>query len=163
MNDTTIITIEDIKNVTSISQNVDVEMLEPFLFNAQLMYIQPLVGQALYDAIIAEIEAGTGSTYTSLIDNYILNALSYATFFSFLPFNHLKVQKKGVLLQTSDNSTSASPEEFALLSGRVEGMMTYYLRRLKEYLDDNKTTYTLYKTSDQISPQNSSSIFLGFS
>ena len=162
MNDTLLITIDDIKAVTSISDTIDVAMLEPFLFNAQVIYILPLIGQALYDAIITEIEGTTGSTYTTLINNFVLYALSYATFHSFLPFNHVKVQKKGVLLQTSDNSTSASPEEFALLAGRVEGMMTYYLRRLKEYLDDNKDTYTLYATSDQQNPQNSSGIFLGF-
>lgn len=163
MDDTTLIQISDIQNITSISDNIEVDQLSSFLFNAQNIYVLPLVGQALYDAMIAEIIAGTGSTYTSLIENYVAYALAYATFHSFLPFGHIKVHKKGVVLQTSDNSASASPEEFALLSGRVESTMRFYLKKLKDYLDDNKDIYTLYKSTDTAStPQNSSSIFLGF-
>ena len=162
MNDTTLIQIEDIKNVTSISNNIDVEMLEPFLFNAQEMYIRPVCGDAMYDAMIAEVGAGTGSTYTSLIENYVMYALAYSTWFSAAPFMHIKTQKKGIVLQNSDNSTNATMDEFSMYVQRIENTQTFYLTKLKDYLDDNKSTYSLYATTDQINPSNSSSIFLGF-
>ena len=161
MNDTTLITIDDIKNVTSISNNIDVELLEPYLYQAQ-DYIREVVGDAMYDAMIAEVAAGTGSTYTSLIENYVMYALGFAAWFDAAPFLHIKTQRKGVVLQASDNSTNATPEEFSIYIGRIEGLMRKNLRKLKEYLDDNKDTYSLYRTSDQINPQSSSSIFLGF-
>lgn len=161
MIDTTIINIEDIKKITSISNNIEVDMLEPFLFNSQEIYIRPLLGDAMYTAIIAEV-GGTGNTYTSLIEDYIQYALAYATYFTYIPFGHIKLQKKGLVLQTSENSTSASMEEFSMYTKRVESTMTFYLAKMKDYLDDNKITYLLYTSSDQINPQNSSSIFLGF-
>jgi len=159
--DTTLINIEDIKTVTSISQNIDVEMLEPFLFNAQEMYIRPICGDALMDAMLVDVATG-GTAYSTLINNQIIYALSYSVVHSFLPFNHIKIQKKGVLLQTSDSSTSASMDEFTMLSQRIENSQTFYLRRMKDYLDDNLTLYPLYAKDDQITPTSSSSIFLGF-
>ena len=163
MNDTLLISIQDIQNVSSISDNIQVESLEPFLSTSQDMYIRPLVGDALMDDMLADVATG-GTQYQSLIDNYILRALAYATVFSYLPFGHMKIQKKGIVLQNSDNSQNVSVEEFSILSQRTESTMTYYLRRLKEYLDlpASKVLYPMYATTDQINPQNSSSIFLGF-
>jgi len=163
MNDTLLITIEDIKNVTSISDNVDVAQLEPFLATSQDMYLRPLVGDALMDAMLDSVASG-GTGYTNLIQNFCLNALAYSTWYSAAPFMHMKTQKKGIVLQNSDNSTNVTTDEFSIYSQRVENNMTFYLRRLKTYLDTAaaKVLYPLYATTDQINPQNSSSIFLGF-
>lgn len=161
MTDTTLIQIEDIKSVTSISDNIDVAMLEPFLFNAQEMYIRPVCGDALMDAMLADVAAG-GTGYTTLISNYALYALAFSTVFSFLPFNLMKIQKKGIVKQSSDNSESVSIDEFGLLSTRIENSMTFYIRRLRKYLNENNNTYPLYACDDDITPSNSSSIFLGF-
>jgi len=163
MEDTLLISIEDIKNVTSISNNVDVEILEPFLATSQDMYIRPIVGDSLMDAMILSVSTG-GTAYESLINNYVLKALAYSTWFSASPFMAYKSQKKGVVTQNSDNSTNLTTEEMSIYMGRIEGNMTFYLRRLKEYLDTAaaKALYPLYCTTDQINPQNSSGIFLGF-
>jgi len=163
MEDTLLITIEDIKNVTSISDNVDVSILEPFLATSQDMYIRPVVGDSLMDAMIASVASG-GTQYQALIDNYILKALAYSTWFSAAPFLHFKTHKKGIVVQSSDNSTNVTPEEFSIYVQRIENNQTFYLRRLKDYLDTSaaKALYPLYATTDQINPSNSSSIFLGF-
>lgn len=162
MNDTTIIQIDDIKEVTSISDNVDIKLLQPFLFDSQNIYLQPILGDALLTDIQDNVESGT-TKYDELINDYIIYALSYSTFFSFLPFNHLKVQRKGLVKQSSDNSVNIDMDEFAMLSGRVESTQVYYLNRLRDYLDDNKELYPLYRSECSIGIKNSSSgIFLGF-
>jgi len=163
MNDTVLIEINDIKQVTSISDNVDVEQLSPFLFTSQEMYIRPVVGDALMDAMVASVASG-GTGYTSLINNYILYPLAYSTWYSSAPFLHMKTQKKGIVKQNSDNSDNVSLDEWTVYSQRIENNMTFYLRRLKTYLDTAaaKALYPLYCTTDQISPKNGSSIFLGF-
>ena len=161
MTDTTIINIEDIKNVTSISNNIDVEMLQPFLFTSQVMYIQPITGDALMSAILSDVASG-GTTYETLINDYVLYALAYSTWFSSSPFLHFKTQKKGIVKQSSDNSENVSLDEFGTYASRIESMQTFYLRRMREYLDANKTLYPLYCNDDDITPSNSSSIFLGF-
>jgi len=136
MNDQTLITVEDIKNVTSISDNVDVEILEPYLYQVQ-DYIKDVVGVAMMDAMLAEVAATTGSTYTSLIENYVIYALAFAAWFDAAPFMHIKTHKKGVVLQSSDSSTNVSPEEFSIYIGRIEAQMRKNLRKLKDYFVDN--------------------------
>ena len=161
MNDTTLIQISDIKNVTSISDNVDVEILEPFLFNAQAMYISPITGDALYSAMLDDVASG-GTTYQTLIENFVLFALSYACWYSAAPFMHFKTHKKGVVKQSSPDSESVTMDEFGTYTQRIENTMTFYLRKLRTYLNDNKTLYPLYCADDDITPSNSSTIFLGF-
>lgn len=163
MEDTTLITIEDIKNVTAISNNIDVEVLEPWLATSQDIYIRPLVGDALMDAMIASV-ASNGTGYTGLIDNYILRPLAFAAWHDSDIFLHVKTQKKGLVTQASSDSTTASDTQFSNYSQRIEGKMTFYLNKLKDYLDTSaaKILYPLYTSSEQINPQNSSSIFLGY-
>ena len=163
MEDTVLIEISDIKNVTSISDNLDVEQLSPFLFTSQEMYVRPIVGDALMDAMVDDVATG-GTAYQRLINNYILYPLSYATWFSSAPFLHMKTQKKGIVKQSADDSDNVSLDEWSVYSQRIENSMTFYLRRLKTYLDtaEAKALYPLYCTTDQINPQNGSGLFLGF-
>ena len=161
MNDTTLINIEDIKAVTSISENVDTAQLEPFLFTSSEMFIRPIVGDALMDAMVADVATG-GTTYESLINNQILLPLAYATWYSASPFLAYKTHKKGVVKQNSENSENLTVDEMSIYNQRIENSMTFYLRRLTTHLNDNKTLYPLYASADQINPKNSSSIFLGF-
>ena len=161
MEDTVLITIDDIKQVTSISENIDTQMLEPFLFNAQEIYIRPICGDALMNAMVDDVATG-GTTYSELINNYIIYALSYASWFSAAPFMAYKTEKKGIVKQSSDNSDNLDTTEMSIYLQRIENMMTFYLSRLRTYLDDNSSTYPLYCKDDDILPSNSSSIFLGF-
>jgi len=153
--------IKDIQNLTSISDNIDVEILSPFLYNAQEMYIRPVCGDALMDAIIVDAETG-GTTYETLIENYIFYPLAYATWFSSAPFIAYKTMRKGLVTQSSDNSQNLTTEEMSIYLGRIESTMTFYLRKLRTYLNENKASYPLYCNDDDITPSNSSSIFLGF-
>ena len=161
MDNTTLITINDLKDVTSISDNVDVELLKPFLFTSQEMYIRPVLGDAFMDEIINDVSTG-GTSYETLINNYIVYALAYSTWFSAAPFIHMKTSKKGILKQSSDNSENVSLEEFGVYSSRIENLMTFYLKKLENYLNDNKSIYPLYCSSDVVNHTNSSTIFLNF-
>lgn len=76
--DTLITTTSQIKDLTNISDNIDVELLEPHLLIAQQMYIEPILGQALYNDILSKIENNqlTGDTLT-LVNDYITIAIAY--------------------------------------------------------------------------------------
>lgn len=161
MQDYTIISIEQMKELTSISENVDVELLRPFLFTAQEMYIRPLLGDSMMDDLVNDAQSG-GTKYEFLIENYLYFPLAYATWHSAAPFLHYKTQKKGVVKQYSENSDNVTVEEFGIYAQRIENLMTYYLDRAKDYLEENEDSYPLYKRDLQIGGGNSSDIFLDF-
>jgi hypothetical protein len=161
MNDYVILPIEQLKTMTSISDNIDVEMLEPYLFIAQQRYIRPLVGDALMDAITADQQSG-GTAYQTLVQDYLWYALAYATWNDASIFMAYKTHKKGVVKQGGDNSENLNVEEMSIYTSRIRNNMTFYLDRAKDYLNDNKSVYPLYNSTDQRGESNSSSIFLDF-
>lgn len=73
-----------IKERTVIHGNIDPKLIYPDIKVAQDMYIQPLLGSALYNKIQTLINTNTISdganvNYKTLLDNYIVDALIYYT------------------------------------------------------------------------------------
>jgi hypothetical protein len=134
-------------------------MLEPYLYSAQELYVEELLGDELYDDLINNIVSGT-TKYDFLIKNYLDYVIAYGSWSLAAPFLNYKTQRKGIVKQTSDNSDSISIEEFGIYSKRIENTLTFYSTKTIKYLDKNNNQYTLFK-NDNLS-QNSSSIFLGF-
>ena len=140
--------IEDIKNLTAISDNVSPALLQPFIKNAEMMYIKPVLGDALYNNIILSLSTG-GTFYENLLQGYVFYALAYYTFYNYLPFSAYKIQKKGVVKQHSDDSENVDTEELSLLIKRVESMAVSYTNMLRDYLNGSGgLIYTLYRKSD---------------
>ena len=160
--ESTIVTTTDLKNFTSIGDNVDPELLFPFLLIAQQLYVQSVLGDALYNDIISRYDNEwlTGDTQT-LYENYIVPAVAYSAWYCSAPFINYKTQRSGISTTTSDVMTPVSPEEFNIYSQRVRNFMDYYLKRLEDYLIANKTTFPLYCEQDTPS-QGGGQIFLGY-
>jgi hypothetical protein len=164
--ESTLITTVDLKKLTAISQNMDVALLEPHLLIAQQLYLEPVLGTALYTDIINKFDSVTGLTGASLTlyNDYIVPALAYASWFCAAPFLHFKTQRQGVGVQTSDSQTPVTVEELSLYVARIENLMNYYLNRITNYLvEDNYVNFPLFRSDDTPKLTNKgSSLFLNF-
>ena len=67
-----LITTVDLKKFTAISDNMDVELLQPFLLISQQLYVAPILGTALYEDIVSRYDNQTltGESWT-LFEEYI--------------------------------------------------------------------------------------------
>jgi hypothetical protein len=136
--------VSDIQNLTAISEQVSPELLQPFIFNAQTLYLRPVLGLPLYEDMQNDLATG-GTKYQALLEGWVYYSLAYWTFYNYLPFGHLKIQKKGVVKQHSDDSENASIDELGMLLKRVESMATTYTQVLIEYLNGSGgSLYPLY-------------------
>lgn len=159
-----LMTVDDIKSITSISDNVDVESLRNYIKNATVMYIQPILGIALLDDILLLTSTGN-SKYDVLLKEYIYYALAYYAWYNASIFLHVKTQKKGLVKQHSDDSENISLDEFGVYSKRIESIAVTYSNRLRDYLDVNANEFALYRQNNKSVAGNSntcSSIFLKF-
>lgn len=143
---TLFITEEDVKAVfTSLQENVDSTLIVPHIQKAQQIYIEQKLGVDLSDAIKAEIDANTlVDPYRELVEQYIAPTLAYYSLYLAIPYLHLKMTQKGILLKASENSSNASLEEITFLRNDARDSAEFYLNRMINYLEDNKTTFTLY-------------------
>jgi hypothetical protein len=77
---------QKLKDSTAINLNVDVNILLPYVLQAQTLYIEPKLGTQLYEHIKGLIQAGTignvgNAAYKTLLDDYISFVLvNYSVF-----------------------------------------------------------------------------------
>lgn len=161
--ESTIVTAEQLKTLTSLSQNIDCELLNPHLLISQQLYIEPVLGTALYNDIISRYDnnALTGDTQT-LYEDYIVQAIGFAAWFSAAPFLNYKTQRAGIQTLSSPDNTPVTVEELSLYIARVETMKNFYLDRLRDYLYANQTLFPLYRSSDSQQVSKGGGIYLGY-
>ena len=78
---------DKLKDSTAINMNVSVDLLLPYVLQAQRIYCEPKLGTPLYQKLEAEITAGTlAGAYKTLVDDYIGDMLPHWAFHMCIPF-----------------------------------------------------------------------------
>lgn len=142
---TLIVTSEYIKSFSTISDNLDDDILTPAIIDAQLTGLQPLIGTNLYDRICEDIEnnALTGD-YKKLVDNYISQYLLMAVQAELCITNYSKEHNAGPVNYTDLNYQNTSLNELKFIKGYWDEKANFYGNRLTEYLHANHNKYPEY-------------------
>lgn len=165
MIDVNYISVEDLQEQTSISQNVDSTFLVPYIRSSEAMYVSPVLGTALDTELKSAITGNTltGHNYT-LVQYYIKPFAAWSTYLSAIPFMAFKGTNKGILRQQSDNSQIPTVEELNYLKQSVKDMQSHFKDNLIDYLEANASLYPNYRTNEcnnVNNKSNSNGIYLG--
>lgn len=151
---TRLISIERLKEISLINDNVDAKVIAPHILQCQDIYIQPLLGTALYNDLKTQIETdntlSTKPLYKTLLDDYIHLCLTWYIECEILSSNTYKIANKAVLTKSSDNSQPASLSEIFSLRDDMKNKAEWYAQRLAEYLSANSDDYPLYLQSQDL-------------
>lgn len=148
-----------LKESTAMSMNLDVEIILPYIRQAQKLYCEPLLGTKLYQKLETEISAGTiTGVYKTLLDDYIADMLVNYAFYHCIPFIRFRVENGNIYSKTSETGNSLTTEESQHLRSEVLNTAQYYNERAVEYLCNNSGSYPEYSTNNgaDISPSKSS-------
>tara|TARA_R100001509_G_scaffold144947_2_gene101400 strand:+ start:5774 stop:6337 length:564 start_codon:yes stop_codon:yes gene_type:complete len=146
---------QKLKDSTAINLNVDVNLLLPYVRQAQKLYVEPKLGTDLYEALKTKI---TGSSltgaYKTLVDDYIGDMLPNWAFYHAIPFLRFKIENGNIYSKTSETGTALSTEEAQHLREEVRNTAEYYTERMIEYVTNNLTDFPEYSTNSgaEISP-----------
>ena len=159
------ISVDYLRDQTSIDNNVDSELLFPHIITAQNLHIEHVLGTALFDKILEDISNGSiTGVYKILLDKYIQPTLAQWSFYVALPFINYSVNNKGISTKDDDNSTAIDLSEVQYLRGVVRDMAEYNAERVTSYLKENVSLFPEYQNPgsglDTIRPS-SSSYFAG--
>tara|TARA_E500000318_G_C3550872_1_gene208846 strand:+ start:1254 stop:1772 length:519 start_codon:yes stop_codon:yes gene_type:complete len=146
------VTIQDIKQKSIISGNVDPDKIIQFVEVAQDTHIQNYLGGKLYEKLQALIIANTlgdagNSDYKTLVDEYVKPMLIWFTQTDYIPFAPFTVSNGGVYKHRSENSDSITSEEISSLERRARETAEFYTRRFMDYMDFNSSKYPEYLES----------------
>jgi hypothetical protein len=149
-----------LKDRTSIHSNIDEKLLYPEIKAAQDMYIHPILGSALYDKIVGDINVSgtTTGVYKTLLDSYIIDALLYYVLAGLPEAISFQFWNKGVIRKTGDNTELPSMSDLADVSNKYRVRAEWYAERLNKYLKQNSSIYPEYESPgdglDTIVPEN---------
>jgi hypothetical protein len=147
-----LISEQKLKDSTAINLNVDVNILLPYVLQAQTLYIEPKLGTQLYEHIKGLIQAGTigdagNAAYKALLDDYISFVLVNYSFYHAIPYLRFKVENGNIYSKTSETGTALSTEESQSLREEISNTAQYYTERLIEYIRNNTSLFPEYSTN----------------
>jgi hypothetical protein len=152
---TLFISEEKLKDSTAINLNVDVNLLLPYVRQAQKLYVEPKLGTQLTEKLKTEIQAGTlAGAYKTLVDDYIGDMLPNWAFYHAIPFLRFKIENGNIYSKTSETGNAMSTEESQHLREEVSNTAQYYTERMIDYICNNTDLFPEYSTNtgDDISP-----------
>ena len=139
---------EKLKDSTAINLNVDVNLLLPYVRQAQKLYVETKLGTDLTEKLKNEIKAGTlAGAYKTLVDDYIGDMLPNWAFYHAIPFLRFKIENGNIYSKTSETGTPLSTEEAQHLREEVRNTAEYYTERLIDYVTNNVGSFPEYSTN----------------
>jgi hypothetical protein len=147
-----LISEQKLKDSTAINLNVDVNILLPYVLQAQTLYIEPKLGTQLYEHIKGLIQAGTigdagNAAYKTLLDDYISFVLVNYSFYHAIPYLRFKIENGNIYSKTSETGTALTTEESQSLREEISNTAQYYTERLIEYIRNNTSDFPEYSTN----------------
>jgi len=139
---------QKLKDSTAVNLNVDVDILLPFIRQAQKLYVETKLGTDLTQKLKDEITAGTlAGAYKTLVDDYIGDMLPNMALYHAIPFLRFKVENGNIYSKTSETGTALSTEEAQHLREEVLNTGQYYLERMIDYVTNNLSSFPEYSTN----------------
>ena len=137
-----------LKDSTAINLNVDVDLLLPFVREAQKHYVETALGTDLTQKLKDEIIAGTlAGAYKTLVDDYIGDMLPAYSLYHAIPFLRFKVENGNIYSKTSETGTALSTEEAQHFREEILNTASYYRERLIDYICNNTSSFPEYSTN----------------
>ena len=146
MNKAKFITFEYLVKWTIMDENVDANLVEPFILQSQDINIQTIIGNTLYVRLMNDIIT-TGTTtgyYLTLMTDYIQPAQAQWAIYHSLPFLNYKLTNKAVSEKSSDNSAVTPLETVQYLRNTIRDNAEFLSTRIREYIINNQTQFPEY-------------------
>lgn len=140
------ISCEYLKEQTPVNNNVDNNLLNNAIWEAQSIHIQQQTGTKLYNKLVDLIRTGTislpgNAAYKTLLDDYIQPTTAYWAWYESIPYLAMKCVNKGVERQNSDWSVKAELNEVEYLRDDIRNKCEFYSQRLTDFMWENRSKY----------------------
>ena len=144
-----IVNEEDFKAVAPVSGDLDWSYVEPHVLATQDKWIQPTLGQKLYEKIMTDVAADNiADPYLTLLTDYIVRVAIWFTCYSGLPFWGVKVVNSGIIQRIVDDGSPIDLSDIDKLAEQCRGQGEFYKQRLIDYLCANSDSFPEYNETE---------------
>jgi hypothetical protein len=158
-----LITLSDIQALRPTAE-LDGVRWEPFCRESQDLDLRPILGDSLfYDFMTKFYQTGDPSyaIYQTLLNgtNYTYSGqdiyydgfkpfVVYSTLARFVQNNPVNITRFGVVTKVVNQSQPVDPQVLRQVTNEYKSNAKSYENQIRQYLDNNQTTYTMYKGAD---------------
>jgi len=146
------VTRQDIVTRTPIGGSVDPDKFTSFMYMAQEIQLQSVIGTRLYEKLQSDILGNSLSgDYQTLVNDYIKDFVCFHGAADFVEFSPFEIKNAGIFKHESENSSAATVEELRSLSSNLRNKAEHYGRRLYDHLSAFNSRYpewNQYQTGD---------------
>lgn len=130
----------DLPRLTSISGNMDIDALKPFIKMAQDSNLKSILGENLYNKIENDfINDSLSDDYKEIYEEYVVDMLVYYSAYYLISLHNYKISNNGVLI--------ASPENHETIDNQtIEKVASKYLQlgaSVELRFNQNKSKFNL--------------------
>jgi hypothetical protein len=150
-------TAEFLKANSFINNNVEDSIVKVAMQRVQRNNIEPLLGTALYDKLIADIKAGTvAGNYEVLLDEYVLPVYIAWVEYKLAPHQNTEIRNKAVGKSGDNDITPATDTELGRIREQYRNDAKVLENKLIGYLCENNTLFAEYTSgndgADKVKP-----------
>ena len=153
--ETKLITEQEVKNWTDISNNVQSSSLSFAITMAQDLYVRTALGEKLYEEILTQVKNNTLTALNTTLLNGndglfrgIKSGLAWWVAYTVYPYLHSKVSPTGIQSKSTDEATSIDSRSLEIRKNLAKKNAEYLIDQLICYLRDNESDYPLFRDSD---------------
>lgn len=148
-----------LRDNSPLGKNVDVDLIYPFVKQAQDIHIQDILGTPLY--VDLEYRLFIGTTYsTPYFTSFEIDlieisakALAYWTCYLALPHLAFQIRNLGLGQATSTDTNSSSLEELKYIRNEMQNLGDFWNQRIVNFICANNEQFPLYDAaSDDLYP-----------
>ena len=125
-------------------KNYNYDEITNFLKLAEMLHIVPIVGQALYEELLDQVNKNEVTPANASLLLKIYPFLGAAVFEVAVPAVAIHVSEVGLTLGKSENSESASVEHINYLTNYIKSSMVPLKQQLVDFLNEHSDLYPLY-------------------
>ena len=137
-----------LKDSTALQLSVSVDLLLPFVREAQKLYVETALGTDLTQHLKDQISAGTLSgADKTLVDEYIGDMLPGYSLYHAIPYLRHKVENGNIYSKTSETGTALTTEESQAFREEILNTASYYRERMIDYIRNNTSSFPTFSTN----------------
>lgn len=146
-----------LRDLTPISNNLDIELIKPQIDYYEDSYIRQILGDALFFDLKSKFQSQTLSPDEQSLVLLLKPAIAYGSAELSVPFINTQIRNKGTMNLDAENAAQAEIERMRLLRQELRDRANFYMERVRMYLSTNSSLFTLYIfTNDDMNPDTKS-------
>ena len=153
--ETKIITEQEIKNWTDISNNVQSSSLAFAITISQDLYVRTALGEKLYEELVGQVANNTLTALNTTLLNGndrlfrgIKPGLAWWIAYESYTYLHSKISPTGIQSKSTEQAVSIDSRSLEIRKNMAKKKAEYYIDQLICYLRDNESDYPLFRDSD---------------